>query len=200
MKIILTSLTLAALVTSSSAQGLINFLNSASTLVTLNSNGVVATPANSLGMFKYELFTAPAGTLNPSAFVSSGIIGTNTSSAGRLSGGANLPIPGRALGGTCAILVRGWSTDLGDDWATAFANAMTRYVGWFGESTIAPNFRLGGDGGAGFVVISPAFGGSTGIQSGFSLFPVFLPEPSSLAITALGFGFLRLLRQPKRQC
>ena len=197
MKTILASLTLAALVTSSSAQGLINFVNSASTLVTLNSNGVVPTPPT-LGMFKFELFTAPAGTLNPSAFVGSGIIGTNIGAAGRLNGGNALPIPGRALGGTCAILVRGWSTDLGNDWATAYANAMTRFVGWYGESSIAPNFLLGGDGGAGFVVISSAFTGSTGFQSGFSLYPVWVPEPSSLALTVFGFGFLRICRQPKK--
>ena len=78
MKKILITLSLAAIVSSSQAQGLINFFNSASTLVTLSSNAVnIGSTPTTLGQFRYELFVAPQGTLTSGSFVSGGIIGTN---------------------------------------------------------------------------------------------------------------------------
>ena len=198
MKKVLAALCLTALITSSQAQGLINFLNSATTLVTLNSNlvNLGSTPAASLGSFRYELFSAPAGTLTPASFVSSGIIGTNLSTAGRFNGGNGLAIPGRLLGGTAAILIRGWSTALGSTYSQAIANYGI-IPGFLGESAIAPNFLLGGDGGAGNVPTSPAFGGSSGIQSGFALVYAPVPEPTSMALAGIGAAAMVIFRRRK---
>jgi hypothetical protein len=176
------------------AQGLINFLNSSQTLIALSTNGVNNGPTPpTLGAFRFELFIAPAGTLNPASFTATGLIATNLASAGRLSGGNNLAVPGVALGGTAAILVRGWSANLGTNYAQAIAASLTTANGYIGESSIAPNFLFGGDGGAGNVPTSPAFGGSSGIQAGFDLhlsclscgyFPRFEVNPSSQSVAA----------------
>ena len=139
MKKILITIGLAALVSSSQAQGLINFLNSSTTLVTL-SNGVVnlgSTPAGVPGTFRYELFVAPAGTLTPGSFVTTGLIATNLTTAGRLNGGNNLIAPGVPLGSTRAILIRGWSANLGANYATALANYLADVGGYLGQSAIA---------------------------------------------------------------
>ena len=155
------------------AQGLINFINSASTLILINSNGLpVGMPGGQPGTFRFELFIAPAGTLNPASFTATGLIATNLASAGRLHGGNQLAVPGVALGGTAAILVRGWSANLGSNYASALVAWRNFEPGYLGESSIAPNFPFGGDPGSGVTVpTSPAFGGSSGIQSGFTLSP-----------------------------
>ena len=147
------------------AQGLLNFLNSSSTLITLISNGVNigSTPAFQPGTFRYELFLGPLGNSNPALMVATGVIATNLNSAGRLSGGNGLAIPGAPLGGTASIMVRGWSANLGANYAAALAANQAGTAGYFGSSAIAPNFLFGGDGGAGGVPTAPAFGGVSGI-------------------------------------
>jgi len=201
MKKILIALGLAALVSSSQAQGLCNFVNSAATVITLTSNGVSmgSAPAGN-GSWRYELFRAPAGTTADVGFVATGLIATNTS-AGRLVAGNGVAIPGTAAGGTAAILIRGWSANLGQNWAEASAN-LAILGGYAGSSAVAPNFLLGGDGGLGFIQPSPVFGGSSGIvpagvNNGFTLtyFPV--PEPSSMVLAGLGAASLLLFRRRK---
>jgi hypothetical protein len=178
------------------AQGLINFLNSSGTLITISSNGypAVAMPGGQPGTYRFELFIAPAGTLNPASFTATGLIATNLAAAGRLNGGTQLHVPGVALGGTAAILVRGWSANLGSNYASALVAWQNFEPGYLGESSIAPNFLFGGDGGNGTVPTSPAFGGASGIQSGFVLStmclsyfypPWFLQNPSD-AFVRLG--------------
>jgi hypothetical protein len=203
MKKILLTIGLAALVSSSQAQGLLNFVNSAATVITLSSNDVSlgSAPAFSVAGFRYELFRAPAGTATDNGFVATGVIATNTS-AGRFVAGNGVAIPGTAAGGTAAILIRGWSANLGSTWAEAFANQGI-IGGYFGQSAIAPNFFLGGDGGAGFIQPSPVFGGSSGIvpqsgANGFTLtyIPV-IPEPSSMALAGLGAAALMIFRRRK---
>ena len=67
------------------AQGLVNFFNNSSTLISYN-------------FFDYPgffaaLLTAPAGATDPQAFTSTGIIGTNQVN-GRFTGGYAVPVPG----------------------------------------------------------------------------------------------------------
>jgi hypothetical protein len=205
MKKVLITLGLAALVSSSQAQGLLNFVNSAATVITLTSNGVnIGTAPAGNGSWRYELFVAPAGTAaDGSAFVGTGVIATNTT-AGRFVAGNGIAIPGTALGGTSAILVRGWSASLGATWAQANANRGI-IDGYFGSSAVAPNFLMGGDGGAGFIQPAPVFGGSngiipTGLNNGFTLTFVsagIIPEPSSMALAGLGAASLLLFRRRK---
>ena len=197
-KVILTTLCVAAFSTGAFAQGLINFLNNSATLVTLSSNSVSlgSTPAGVPGTFRYELFRATAGTvLDVGGFVSTGLTGTNLTTVGRLNGGNGRAVPGTLLGGTTAILLRGWSANLGATWAGALANQGI-IGGYFGSSAIAPNFLLGGDGGAGNIPTSPMFGGTSGIQSGFALtyIPV-VPEPTSMALAGIGAASLLIFRR-----
>ena len=199
MKKILIAIGLAAMVSSSQAQGLINFLNGTTTLITLTSNSVVlgSTPAGAPASYRFELFIGPAGTLTDAGFTPTGLIATNINTAGRIIGGNNLAIPGAPLGGTRAILIRGWSANLGANWAAALANQGV-IGGYFGSSSIASNFLLGGDGGSGNVPTSPAFGGASGIQSGFTLTYVpVVPEPSSMALAGLGAAALMIFRRRK---
>jgi hypothetical protein len=161
------------------AQGLINFVNSSSFLINISSNAVITpTPAGVPGTYRYELFIAPAGTVNPASFTATGVIATNTSVAGRLSGGSGRAVPGVPLGGVAAILVRGWSANLGSTYAAALTAYQTT-SGYIGTSIIAPNFQFGGDGGSGNIPSSPAFGGAFGITSGFILYGslIYTPPP-----------------------
>ncbi|MFO1511338.1 MAG: hypothetical protein U1F83_00225 [Verrucomicrobiota bacterium] len=179
------------------AQGLINFINSASTLITINSNGLpVGTLGGQPGTFRFELFIAPAGTLDPAGFTATGLIATNLASPGRLSAGVQRAVPGAPLGGTGAILVRGWSANLGSNYASALVAWRNFEPGYLGESSIAPNFLFGGDGDQGAVPTSPAFGGSSGIQSGFALLnsgclscpPYWMHVEAYTAATTVVFG------------
>lgn len=201
MKKILITIGLAALISSSHAQGLLNFVNSAATVITLSSNSTLigTTPATP-GGFRYELFRAAPGTTDTNLFIGSGLIATNTS-AGRFVAGNGLALPGVPLGGTAAIMIRGWSSNLGSNFAAALANVNV-LGGYIGQSAIALNFLLGGDGGAGNVPTSPVFGGASGIvaagpNNGFTLTYVPVPEPSSMALAGLGAASLLMFRRRK---
>lgn len=190
-KLILTLTMVASLGASFGADiGRLNFNNSASSLVTLQHFwlGNLGPMPGTLGQFKFELFVAPAGTTDPSLFASTGLFGTNVATPGRFIGGNNLAIPGVLAGETRSILVRGWSTGLGHDYATAKANWDLNLNGFLGESAIAPNIYFGGfDGNANYPTPS-VFGGDVGIQGGFAL--VGVPEPATATI--LGLGLLGL--------
>lgn len=198
MKKILIAVGLAALVSSASAQGLINFLNSPATLVTLadaEGNSLGSTP-NVAGQFYFQLFIAPAGTSSDAAFVG-GVLATNQASAGRFSGGVNVQVPGYAAGSTVAILVRGWSASYGNNYATALEAWNQGIAGYIGSSAIAPNFTLGGFDGTATLPTLPAFGGSVGIQGGFTLVAPPVPEPTSMALAGLGAASLLVFRRRK---
>jgi len=198
MKKILITLGFAALVSGASAQGLINFFNSPATLITLRDGGGVdqGSIPGVAGQYYFQLFVAPAGTLTDgAAFIAKGY-GTNQASAGRFSGGANVGVAGSPAGGTSAILVRGWSASYGLDYATALAAWNSGAPGYLGSSAIAPNFVFGGFDGTGTIPTSPAFGGSAGIQSGFSL-NAAVPEPSSIVLAGLGAASLLMFRRRK---
>jgi len=206
MKKIFLSIGLVTLVTGMQAQGLLNFVNAAATVIVLRSNDVVVGTAPATpGGFRYELFRAAPGTADANSFIATGLIATNTT-AGRFVGGNGVAVPGTQLGGTSAILIRGWSAELGSTYAEAFAN-VTLMGGWIGQSAIAPNFLLGGDGGAGNVPTSPVFGGASGIIPavvaaspngvGFYLDYVAVPEPSSMALAGLGAASLLIFRRRK---
>jgi hypothetical protein len=203
MKKVLITIGLAAMVASASAQGLVNFLNSSTTLITLTDGrqavpNLGPLPAGVAGTYRFELFRAPAGTSTDVGFVSTGLIATNIATAGRIIGGNGLAIPGTALGGTAALLVRGWSSNLGATYAEAFANWNAGVGGFLGSSSIAATFLLGGDGGAGNIPTSPVFGASANqIQSGFALAYAPIPEPSSMALAGLGAASLLLFRRRK---
>jgi hypothetical protein len=139
-KLILTTLCIATLGAAAFAQGTLNFGNGPSTLWKLDDGfGNVSTNSGAAGTYRFEIFRAPAGTVTDVGFVSTGLIGTNLSSAGRLNGGNGLAAAGAPLGGTGAVLVRGWSANLGANYAAALANYGI-IPGYLGSSAIAPQF------------------------------------------------------------
>ncbi len=201
IKILFTFTGILMLSANSYAQGLINFFNNSSTLVTLVDESLVnlgPTPGT-LGGFRYELFVAPAGTLNPNLFATTGLIATNTATIGRFSGGANLAISGHAPGATVAILIRGWTASFGTNNASAspYFVVIGSPTGHVGQTSIALNFVLGGFNGSTTLPTFSAFGGSQGIQTGFSLFSnQFIPEPATSALTMFGLVALAYSRRP----
>ena len=182
MKKLFITIGLAAFVASSQAQGTLNFVNAAATLVQLSSNSVAlgATPV-ALGGFRYELFFGPAGNSNPALMVGSGVIATNTAVLGRFSAGSGITIPGLVSGGTASIMVRGWSANLGANYAAALANYVADVGGFLGQSAIAPNFLTGGvpAGGGLAILASPVFGGASGIVAQASGTGFTLVRPAS---------------------
>jgi hypothetical protein len=195
-KLLLTTLCAAALSFGAFAQGTFSFGNGPSTLWLLENAGVVTTNTGNLGGYVFELYRAPAGTTTDNGFVGTGILATNLASAGRLNGGTGIAVPGAPLGGTGSILVRGWSLNLGSTWTAAATAWALGTPGYLGSSAIASQFLWGGDGGSGPVPASPAFAGSSGIQTGVILH-ANVPEPTSMALAGLGAASLLLFRRRK---
>ena len=79
-------------------QGLVNFLNSPTTLVSLLMPGDVVPVSIQWppGSYYFGLLTGPAGTTNLSQFSFSGAYGTNQAVIGRFSGGSGIAVSGWA--------------------------------------------------------------------------------------------------------
>jgi hypothetical protein len=170
------------------AQGWINFLNSPVTLFSVrNSNG---TEIGLNGTYYFSLLTAPVGTSDPAQFVFNGVYATNQPVAGRFFGGSFLAVPNWGIGSSKSYLIAGWSASLGFTWNPAWLDGVFSSSGYFGMSPIGTGVA-GGIFDTNKPPIPPLnlFGG-TGIQAGFSLYPVDVPEPPSAAIATLGAGLL----------
>jgi len=200
-KILLTAICVSTINLSALAQGTFNFGNSASTqwLLYETNTQVLSTNSGNLGGFLFELYVAPAGTSTDVGFIGTGIMATNVATAGRLNGGNGIAVPGAPPGGTGAVLVRGWSSNLGPTYAAAFDawNGFGRTFGYLGTSAIASQFLWGGDAGSGPVSASTVFGSASGIQTGMTLFQFPTPEPSCVALTGLGAASLLIFRRKK---
>jgi hypothetical protein len=195
-------LCLSALTTGAFAQGLVNFINTATTLSSATVNGTSAATTGNPGSYYYGLLIAAPGTTDLLAFRFAGLYATNLAAPGRFSGGINVPCPVWAAGAAMSYVVVMWSASLGTDF-----NAQWLLTGnfpgapWgavFGLSTIATGIA----GGAG-TPASPAynlFGGATGISQGFGAVQVGgvpAPEPSSIALVGLGAAALLISRRRK---
>jgi hypothetical protein len=150
-----------------------------------------------------------------------GLYGTNiaASSGGRLSGGSNIGTQqGWAPGSTNSFAVVGWSVNLGGlNWG-AVSNLLSGATlsggawsgGGFTGASITGNAFLGassvgfgaaGGGTAGLPAFS-LFGAAptasgTPITSGFDLFVVAVPEPTSFALLGLGTAAMVIFRRRK---
>src|SRR5437762_9804849 len=165
------------------AQGLVNFANTPSTLVSALDPpryplpGTIPLMSGAPGSFYFGLLTSPVGA---NQFTFSGIYATNMSTPGLFSGGYGVAVPGWQAGTTRDFEVVGWSASLGHDW-----NPVWLAIGWgdvFGVSSV-------GNASPGDGVSTPAlnlFGGVSGIQSGFSLGTYLVPEPSAVSMLAIG--------------
>lgn len=200
MKTLTAIVCLSALITSAFAQGLVNFINTATTLSSAVVNNTAVPTSGSVGSWYYGLLIAAPSTTDPRAFSFSGVYATNLASAGLFSGGNNVQVPGWAAGASMSYLVAIWSASEGHDFHIEWMSGdiLPFNTGNFGISAIGTGIA-----GAG-TPASPAynlFGGATGIQTGFTA-PVVgpvpvVPEPSSMAFAALGAAALLIFCRRK---
>lgn len=179
-------------------QGQVVFINTASILISTNS--VLGGPATGPilgppGNYYFALFSAPSGTVDRSVFTFSGAYGTNTATAGRFNGGQP-SIPGAPADTIVSLLVRGWSANIGTDYA-AVQNYLANptFDAWYGESQIAV-LQLG----RGDPFPNPSLFGTfqgSGLNQipGFTLELNTVPEPSSFALAGFGAAALWLFRR-----
>jgi hypothetical protein len=126
-------LAVAFIIETTHAQGLVNFQNTSSTLVSTGANGQLMN--GSLESYYFALLLDAAALTNgndpnnPRNYTFSGVYATNSSTPGRFSGGASVAVPGWQPGGPMYYEIAGWSADLGHD---------------FNAAWLAGNFPLGG--------------------------------------------------------
>jgi hypothetical protein len=177
------------------AQGLVNFFNNSTTLV---SSGPPGQPAggNPLVPSYFGLLTAAPGTTNPALFTFSGLYATNQPVNGRILGGASVPVVGWVPGTSRSFLIAGWSISLGHDWNPAWMHGDFSAQGFWGLSSIGTGIA-GGSSGVSPIPLPPLnlFGGVNGVLAGWNLGPVTpVPEPSSLPLAALGVAAVLICR------
>lgn len=198
MKKLAAILCLSALTTGAFAQGLVNFFNNTTTLVSSSESGSPQAINGTAGQWYFGLLTAAAGTTDPTKFTFAGAYATNQAVAGRFFGGAGVKVAGWAAGASMAYEIAGWSSSLGPTfnsaWLTMTANQFSS-VGVFGLSGIGTG-AAGGATGTGTLPNYNLFGG-TGLTSGFNLSPVGVPEPTSMALAGLGAAALLIFRRRK---
>jgi len=199
MKKLTAILCLSALATGAFAQGLIQFANGPTSLISYAPPaGTAAIPASAAGSYFYGLLIGSSAA-GPFSFAS--VYATNTAAGSKLGPATYQPsVPGWAAGATMFYEVAGWSSSLGttfkNSWlvgnAPAAANSpVWGSAGFFGLSGIA----------SGVATASPAppfplFGG-TGL-AGFVLNGVgAVPEPTSMALAGLGAAALLIFRRRK---
>ena len=196
MKKILTTLALAAVTAASFAQGVVNFGNGSTTLISANGTSI---PGSSVSTFYFAVFMAPSGTVTqdflPAPAFDAGLWGSalyttvnHATAAGRLATTAGSAlIPGYSGGSTADFIVKGWSANAG----ATYAEALAAFTGGsvptavFGVSRIANNIVLSD--GAG-IPLPSLFGVGGNQVVGFNMTAV--PEPSSMALAGLGAASL----------
>ena len=171
------------------AQGLVNFVNTPTTLVSVQANELNG---------PYSLMTGPAGSYyfglffglpNNGNYTFTGIYATNTGVDGQFSGGV-VAVPGWAAGVSKTFFVAGWDASMGHDF-----NPL-----WFFGSPTVFGASFIGSGAAGDGLSTPAlnlFGPNT-IQFGFRLNNSLVPEPSIAALLAVATAAI-LVRRIKRR-
>jgi hypothetical protein len=165
-------------------QGLVAFYNTPTTLVSGGPGG--GPPAISPpDIYYFGLLISPSGA--PGSFVFSGVYATNQSIPGLFSGGAAVAVPGWAPGTTRWYQIEGWSANIGHDWNPQWPQIFDGYpVGSALGLSYVGSGVAGGPTSTGTLPALALFdGGSSTLQSGFSLYRV-VPEPSCLALAAVG--------------
>jgi hypothetical protein len=185
-------LCLSVLASGALAQGLINFANSPTTLVSVNLGGNVSTISGPVGTYLFALLTSPVPT---GPFTFSGLYASNivSSTGGRFSGGNGVAVNGWIPGTTMFYEIVGWSSAGG---------SVTFNPSWLSDANLPSLFDISAvgsgvaGGGSQNLPPLPLFGGASGINDGFMLFSDF-PEPSSLSLAGLGAVVLLIFRRRK---
>jgi hypothetical protein len=201
MKRKLMTLSLSLGATTILAQGIVDFYNTSTTLVSSGPAGQETVISGPPGAYYFGLLIAPPGSSQLSQFTFSGLYATNIvpSIPGQVFGGYSVRVPNWVAGTSMSFLVAGWSASLGHDWSPQWTSGVFAGSGEFGLSSIGTG--TSGALGAPPLSPSPMFGGLSGIQTGWDLSPV--PEPSVLGLWGLAgiislTHCLRRLRRPGR--
>jgi len=218
-KIILASAIVAIGAASAFAQGTVKFYNISSLyLVSTNgaTTGAVATSSTAPNGYYYTLFwdaSAPTssnpltgGWTQATTDGTTPITSVNYAIAGGINGTGGTggtPVSGIALGGAAYFEIAGWSASLGTTWSAVssqYSSQTWLANGYFGISSESGLLTTGGAG-------TPAAGAtplfaatSPGITSGWLLNAVSAtptPEPSTMALAAIGGASLLLFRRRK---
>ena len=222
-KIILTTLALSLGVVFGYSQGTVTINNTTSTFFISTNNGVSSgVTRGASGNFYYTVLTtaytgsAPATSLaaliNSSIWTWTGVTGSQnaltaggiTANTSQAATGWSLPATGLYSGGpTNYYTIVGWSSVEGTSWLSVsnlIATTGLTTGGYFGLSSVA--FQVAG--GANSLNAVSLFGDPTliagaGLSSGFQLNIVSsaVPEPSTMALAALGGASLLLFRRRK---
>ena len=174
-----------------------NFYNTQATLVTAGGPGQDCAITGPSGSFYFGLLYAPLG--NPMLFTFSGIYATNLSTPGLFSGGASIGVPGVTGGQTLFYKIAGWSANVGHDFYPGWLVAPP-FEGFFGISQSWTGV-VGGFDGSEFLPPLDLYGGSTGLQEGLVLRPLFsLEPPSPPQLTIVPAGTNIVFRWPATNC
>jgi hypothetical protein len=188
MRILMVILSLSALSQSALGQGIVNFANSPSTLVSYwtweGSHGLIS-GSNS---WYFGLLIRYRGV--PGSFVFSGVYATNSPTApGRFVNNA-VAVPNTAPGDTIYYEVAAWGSSLGPtfnpDWLK------TSPSGPFALSAVGSGVLGGGENGKPPIPPLPLFGGAGGITSGFTfccLTDIQILTHGSFGVGQNGFEF-----------
>jgi len=205
-------LTIAALIGATSmsfGQGNFSFANTGTTQVSTNTvhNGPGTGGTSPVfGSYYYGVFIAGSTVTNTTgvsdaSWAFSGVYGSNSAAAsgGRFNMGVQT-ISGFIAGTTVSLLVRGWSSDLGQNWSSVLNwynnGSPTTTTEWFGTSAVATSVTLGG----GAIGTPSIFGNNPGqISTGFLLNRIDpVPEPSTFALAGLGAAAMLIFRRRKQ--
>lgn len=221
-KILLTIGLVSLAVISSQAQGYVLFSSSTQNISTNNTAGIITTQASTSGKtlgagnYYYALFwsatgngitTAIQGNTTGYAWTVAGwtadtdatAAAASTGTAGRLAatapnGDGSTTVAGITGGNPYYFAIVGWSASLGTTLAQAEQNASTG-IGYIGQSAVSGAITTGNGGS----IPAPLLmgGGAPSIQA-FTLGAVApVPEPTTMAMAALGGASLLLFRRRK---
>ncbi len=198
MKQTLSLIVFLALSLPAQGQGLVNFRNDATTLISADG---VPMPASGTQQFNFAMFLAPSTTVSSIGITPmfadpvwqnvGGYTANGASVAGRINTRLNLDVgtpSGYSGGSSVDFIIRGWSANAGATWAEALANwnngspVLPMFIG---SSTVGDDLRLGDD-----VSVPTVFGPLSSQVAGFNMIGV--PEPSSFALVGLGAAALWL--------
>jgi hypothetical protein len=169
------------------AQGTIQFLNSAlSKLKYVDAPGQAATdvPVGTVvGVFWGTSADSLTYVDNPAT----------VTAAGLFNGGAVYALPGSNPGQAVSLKIAAWLNKGGTTPRAALQGAQSPGITHYGETAVFTSGPLGPTAGPGTVVFQSATGASTIRGKPFEV--VLVPEPSVLALGALGLGALLLRRR-----
>jgi len=147
------------------------------------------------GSVRVGLFIGPSGSTSLSQMTSITTITNSTLAVpaffGTFNGGTSFPVPGFAPNTTVSFAFAAWSISTG---ALTYDAAKLATTGYIGESAIGQNYTLGGFGTPPSIPAA-TFGTLPGQIQGFTLSPVAVPEPSTIALGLLGASALFLRRR-----